>query len=167
MNLNTFDYLYSWSMSIPPVKKEAKYSYDMCLYLLIIRRWYCDLVVRVFGWIIEKPGSCLKLYSSSCGLHDMRVILRVFAKLRIIMVGFVMYVCLSIGLSVCPSLCLSAWINSAPTARVFEKFDISVIFFFRKSVEKSQHSLNSNKNKDLFTWRPIHIFFNRISLSSY
>jgi len=35
------------------------------------------------------------------------------------------------------------------------KFDIRV---FRKSVEKIQDSLKSDKNKAYFKWRPIHIF---------
>ena len=33
-------------------------------------------------------------------------------------------VCLSVFLSVCPSVRPSAWINSAPTERIFTNFDI-------------------------------------------
>jgi len=43
------------------------------------------------------------------------------------------------------------------------KFDICV--FLRKSVEKIQISLKSDKNNGYFTWRPIYIF-DQISLNS-
>jgi len=36
---------------------------------------------------------------------------------------------------------------------------------FRKSVEKIQVSLQSDKNNGYFTWRPIYLFY-RISFSS-
>jgi len=67
-----------------------------------------------------------------------------FAKLRRATITFVM--------SVRPSACN----NSARTGRIFIKFDIWG--FFRKSVEKIQVSLNSDKNKGYCTWRPIYIF---------
>ena len=51
------------------------------------------------------------------------------------------------------SSCLSAWINSAHTGRTVIKFEN--IFFFRKSVEKTQVSLKLNKNSGYFTWRPV------------
>jgi hypothetical protein len=51
-------------------------------------------------------------------------VLRAFAKMRKAAISFVM------------SVRLSAWINAAPTGRIFMKFDICV--FFRKSVEKIQ-----------------------------
>ena len=55
-----------------------------------------------------------------------------------------------------PSVRLTAWNNSAPTGRIFTKFDIWV--FFEKTVENIQVglSLKSDKNKGYFTWRPIY-----------
>ena len=50
---------------------------------------------------------------------------------------------------VCLSVCPSAWNNSAPTGRIFMKFDIKSIF--RKSVEKIRVSLKSDKNNGYFT----------------
>ena len=47
------------------------------------------------------------------------------------------------------SVRLSAWNNSAPTGRIFVKFDIRV--FFRKSIEKIQDSLKSDHNNRYFT----------------
>ena len=47
----------------------------------------------------------------------------------------------------------SAWNNSAPTGRIFMKFDISV--FFEKYVEKIPVSLNFDKNNGYFTRRPV------------
>ena len=63
----------------------------------------------------------------------------------------------------CLSVRPSTWNNSAPTGRIFMKFDIWL--FFRKSVDKIQVSLKSGKNNRYFTWRPIYIF-NNISLNS-
>ena len=50
------------------------------------------------------------------------------------------------------SSCLSAWNNSAPTGRIFMKFDIWV--FCEKTVEKIQDSLKSDNNNRHFTWSP-------------
>jgi len=78
-----------------------------------------------------------------------------FAKLRTATISFVM--------SVCPSVRRSAWINSAPTGRIFMKFDIWISF---ESVSvKFQVSLKYGKNNDYFTWSPIYIF-DHISLIS-
>ena len=46
-------------------------------------------------------------------------------------------------LSIRPSICLSAWNNSAPTERIVMKFVLSI---FIKSVEKFQGSLKFDKN---------------------
>ena len=46
--------------------------------------------------------------------------------------------------------------NSAPTGRIFMKFDIWV--FLEKSVEKIQVALKSDKNNGYFTWTPMYIF---------
>ena len=51
-------------------------------------------------------------------------------------------------------VCPSAWTNSAPTGRVFMR-DLSIV---RKSVEKIQVSLKSDKNNGYFTWRSMCIF---------
>ena len=74
-----------------------------------------------------------------------------FTKLRKATISFVM--------SVRPS----AWNNSAPTGRIFMKFDIWL--FFENSVGKVQVSINSDKNNRYLTWRPIYIF-DHISLNS-
>ena len=58
-------------------------------------------------------------------------------------------------MSVCLSVCPSAWNNSAPTGRIFMKFDIWVLF---EIVEKIQVSLKSDKNNGYFTWRLIDTF---------
>ena len=50
---------------------------------------------------------------------------------------------------VCPSVCN----NSAPTERIFVKF-----YIFRKSVDKIQVSLKSDKNNGYFTWRYMYIY---------
>ena len=70
-----------------------------------------------------------------------------FAKLQIVAVSFFM----SVGLCVH----LSARNKWAPNRRIFMKF---YIFYFRKSVDKIQFSLKSDKNSRYFTWRPIYIY---------
>jgi hypothetical protein len=69
---------------------------------------------------------------------------------------------------VCPSVSVRLSISlsvrkSAPTGRIFMKFDISVIF--DKSVEKIQILLKPDRNNGHFTWRTLFIF-DHISLSS-
>jgi hypothetical protein len=76
--------------------------------------------------------------------------LSLFAKLRKATLRLVM--------SVCPSVCLSAWNNSASTVRIFRVFDICV--FFRECVEKIQFSLKSDKKSGYFTCRPTYIYDN-------
>ena len=66
-----------------------------------------------------------------------------FAKLRGETISFAM--------SVCPS----ARNNSAPTRRIFMKFDI---WGFFEKLEKIQISLKSDMNTGYFTWRPKYIF---------
>ena len=68
-----------------------------------------------------------------------------------------------ISASSCPSVRLSVWNNSAPTERIFIKFDVWV--FSENLSKKIQVSLKSEKNKVYFTWRPQYIF-DHISLSS-
>ena len=62
-------------------------------------------------------------------------------------------------------VCPSAWNISAPTGRIFMKFDIWI--FFRKSVEKIYVSIKSDKNNGYFTWRTVHIYDNIPLNSSY
>ena len=62
------------------------------------------------------------------------------------------------------SACLSTGNNSIHTKADFHEIWYWVIF--RKSVEKIQVSLISDKNKGYFTWRPMNIF-GHISLSSF
>jgi len=52
------------------------------------------------------------------------------------------------------SVCLSAWNNSAPTGRIFMKFDITN--FLEKPVEKIQVSLKSDKNNGYFMNTNVH-----------
>jgi len=52
-------------------------------------------------------------------------------------------------ISIVMSVLLSAWANSAPSGRIFMKFDISI--FFGKSVVKIQVSLKSGENNGYFT----------------
>ena len=54
-------------------------------------------------------------------------------------------------MSVCLSVRLSSWNNSASTEQIFIKFDILV--FFRKYIEKIQISLKYDKNNEYFIWR--------------
>jgi hypothetical protein len=83
----------------------------------------------------------IRLFSSYC--YGARFF-GAFAELRKATISFV------------TSARLSVWSNSAPTRRIFMKFDMSI---FRKTVEKIQVPLKSGKNNGYFTWRPIHIFF--------
>ena len=72
-------------------------------------------------------------------------ILGAFSKLQKAIISFVT--------SSCPSVHLSQWNNLAPTRQTFMKFEDLRIF--RKSVEKTQVSLETNRNEGQFTWRPI------------
>jgi len=67
-----------------------------------------------------------------------------------------MSVCLSIRLSVRMEHLGAHWENF---------HEILYLSTFRKSVQRIQVSLKSNKNNGYFTWRPIYIF-DHISLSS-
>jgi len=55
-------------------------------------------------------------------------LLGAFPKLCKVTISFVMAVCPSVHLSVRPSVFLSPWNNSAPTYRIFMKFDIWAVF---------------------------------------
>ena len=68
-------------------------------------------------------------------------------------------------MSVRPSVCPSAWNNSAPTGRILIKRDIWD--FSRNSVEKIQVSLKPDKNNVYFTWRRFHIYDNILLNYSY
>ena len=69
-----------------------------------------------------------------------------FAKLQTVTISFVM--------SVCPSLPLSTWNNSAPTDWIFMEFGILV---FLLTCHKNSNFIKSD-NTMYFTWRSIHIF---------
>ena len=59
--------------------------------------------------------------------------------------------------SVLPSVCLSAWNNSAPTGEILITFDILILF--RKSVWKIEFFLlKSDKNDGYFTRRSFHVY---------
>ena len=72
----------------------------------------------------------------SITVHTQLYLLGAFAKFRKAAITFV--------ISACPSLCPSARNNSAPSRRIFKKFDVSSIF--RLSVQKIHVSLKSDKN---------------------
>ena len=86
--------------------------------------------------------------------------LSAFVKLRKATVSFIMF--LSICVSVCPSVRPTARNNSAPTGRIFMKFDVC---FFEKSIEEIQFSLKSDKNNGYFIWRPMYIYGDILPLS--
>ena len=60
-------------------------------------------------------------------------------------------------LHVCLFILKSAWNNPAHTGRIFMRVDI--LRKIRKSVQKIQVSLKSDKNDGYFTWRPPYIFY--------
>jgi len=77
-------------------------------------------------------------------------LLGAFEKLRKGTISFVMHV------------------RSKGTRLPLDRFSWNLIFeIFRKSVEKIQVSLKSDKNKGYFTWRPIYIFYDISLISSY
>jgi hypothetical protein len=82
-----------------------------------------------------------------------------FAKLRKATIGFVMYACPSFCLSVCLSVRMEH-----PGSHWTDFHEIWYLRIFRKSVEKLQVPLKSDKNNWYFTWRPMYIY--DISLSS-
>jgi len=53
------------------------------------------------------------------------------------------------------SVCLSTWNNSAPTGRIFMKFDIRIFF---ENLPRNLSFLKSDNNNRYFTWRPIYIY---------
>jgi hypothetical protein len=59
-------------------------------------------------------------------------------------------------------VCPSAWNNSAPDIQIFMNFNTSII---RKSDEKIQVSLKSDKNNRYFAWRPV-LVYDCMSISS-
>jgi hypothetical protein len=79
--------------------------------------------------------------------------LSAFAKLRKVTISFVLFVRLSVGMQQLGS----HWTDF---------HEIWYLRIFRKSVEKIQVSLKSNKNKGYFTWRPVYIVYD-ISLGSF
>ena len=91
-------------------------------------------------------------------LQRLRWVLDAFANLQKATISFVIF--LRLYLSVCLPARPSAWNNSAPTRRIFMKFDI---WSFSKSVEKIQVPLKSDYNNRYYTWRPMYIY---ISISS-
>ena len=58
---------------------------------------------------------------------------------------------LSVRLFVCPRV----WNYSAPTGRIFMKFDIWA--FFRKCVGEFSNFINSDMNNGYYSWRSVHV----------
>jgi hypothetical protein len=75
----------------------------------------------VIGFLLLKTwfglGILMRFIGGQKGREELGL-LGAFAKLRKAAVSFVM--------SVCPSVRMSAWINSAPTGRMFVKFDLNI-----------------------------------------
>jgi len=80
----------------------------------------------------------------------------VIAKLRKATISFVMTICQCVSVCVCVCVCVCVWVrpstcnNSAPTGRIFMKFDI---FFKNLSTEFKFHQ---NSNNGYFTRTAIH-----------
>ena len=83
--------------------------------------------MRLIGYLIRKLAAYVLslMGQSKCQSHTNQQgilkqksthILGAFTKLRKAIISFVM--------SVCPSVCLSVWKNSAPTGQIFIKFHI-------------------------------------------
>jgi len=79
----------------------------------------CDKHLQSFCLRVDLSVWEILRYQSACCLF----ILGAFARLRKVTLSFVMSVCLSV--------CLSSWNNSAASWRIFTKFD-TWIFFFSK-----------------------------------
>ena len=77
-------------------------------------------------------------------------LLGAFAELWKVTISFVM----PVRFSRRPSVCLSIWNESAPSGRIFMKFDIWEFF---ENLEKIQVWLKFDKNKGYFTWRSMYI----------
>ena len=61
-------------------------------------------------------------------------------------------------LSVCLSMCLSVRIEQLGSYRT-DFHEIWYSSLYRKSVDKIQVSLNSDKNNGYFTWKPVWVFY--------
>ena len=129
-------------------QKSLNTSYNFCLKQLIPRTafgyrncsFFPTTAVRSYkerSWNLYRHRNGMYRHS----LKGDRSTFRCVRKLRNATTGFVT--------SVCPSV--HAWDNSAPTRRIFMKFDMGV---FRKSAEKIQVLAKSDNNNGYFTWRP-------------
>jgi len=115
-----------------------------CKYSSLALLHYVPQLVSNYIFSFHCLFPSLRLYP----LQQIHHFLGAFAKLRKATISFVM--------SVCPSVCLSAWNNSAPALRIFMKFFLSWVFFFE--------NWKSCNNNWYVTWKPIYICDN-ISLS--
>jgi len=71
--------------------------------------------------------------------------------------GLLVLSCMSVGMSVCPSVSLLTYMERLVChCTDFHNILYLNIFFFRKSVEKFQVSLKSDKHSEYFTWRHTH-----------
>jgi len=108
-----------------------------------------------FGNILHIHLVPILFGSVNCVLSFTFSFLSHFAQLREAITSLVMSVCLSICLSDCPSVRPYIWNNKPHTRRIFMEFVI-----FRKSAQKIEVSLKSDKSNRYFTWRPIYIYDN-------
>jgi hypothetical protein len=109
-------------------------------------RWFFTFS---FLRLVVKWSISLCVFYSSCLLRSL-TFLGAFAKLRKATVSFVM----SVRLSVRMEQLGSHWTDF---------HEIWYWRIFRKSVEKIQVSLKSDKSKGYFTWRPIYIFLSYLA----
>ena len=108
---------------------------------------------RTISWMLHsKYGGYCHISKARHFLEDHKF-LGSFAKLWKLTIGFVMCVCLSVR--------PFEWNNSAPTGRIFMKFDIWRVF--QNSVEKIQVSLKSDNNNG----HPILLYIFFILLRSF
>ena len=96
-----------------------------------MNREIVDVQADESAWIIDTSES-KNLYLRTENFADMKAKVAVFRRFRKIGEKWMLIVVMSVR--------LSAWKNSAPTGRIFIKFDIGM--FFEISVEKTQFFFN-------------------------
>jgi hypothetical protein len=121
------------------------------LWIVYIKIWqiFCPVILHLHC----EHQNAGKMWSSKSSTE--KKFLGSFAKLRSATITFVMFVCLSVHLSV----------RAEQLGPLFEGFSRNFICICRKSIQKIQVSLKPDKNR-YFTWKPMYIYDN-ISLNSF
>ena len=110
---------------------------------------YAHTIIALREWVSDSHAACRDnqfypdLLLVKCAMMAKKQFSDAFSKLLKATVSFM-------------SVCLSAWNNSAPTGRIFMKFDITN--FLEKPVEKIQVSLKSDKNNGYFMNTNVHFW---------